>query len=92
MKQEREKAKEPELYSGGRVKWKSHGGEATGTVVKKLTAETEIKGHRAAASTNNPEFLVRSANRAGRPHTSLLRSRKPSRKGGTMLDRIWPAS
>jgi hypothetical protein len=28
--------------------------------VKKLTSETQIKGHKVAASKDNPEYLVRS--------------------------------
>jgi hypothetical protein len=47
-----------DLKPGDAVSWKSHGGEAQGKVVKKLTARTEIKGHAVAASRENPEFLV----------------------------------
>ena len=46
------------LKSGQRVKWSSHGGEAEGKVVRKLTKPTTIKGHKVAASKENPEFLV----------------------------------
>jgi len=46
------------LKKGDAVSWKSHGGEAHGKVVKKLTEPTRIKGHKVAASTDNPEFLV----------------------------------
>jgi hypothetical protein len=46
------------LKPGDAVTWKSHGGEARGKVVKKLTARTEIKGHIVAASKDDPEFLV----------------------------------
>jgi hypothetical protein len=46
------------LKAGDHVSWSSHGGTAHGKVVKKLTAETRIKGHRVAASNENPEFLV----------------------------------
>lgn len=46
------------LKKGDAVSWKSHGGEAHGKVVKKLTKPTKIKGHKVAASTDNPEFLV----------------------------------
>jgi hypothetical protein len=44
--------------SGDRVSWKSHGGEARGKVVKKLTSPTDIKGHHVAASKDHPEYLV----------------------------------
>ena len=44
---------------GDKVKWKSHGGEAHGTVEKKQTTPTDIKGHKVAASKDNPEFIVK---------------------------------
>ena len=47
------------LKKGDKVSWKSHGGTAHGTVEKKLTSETQIKGHTAKASRDNPEFLVK---------------------------------
>lgn len=43
---------------GDKVSWKSHGGEAHGTVVKKQTEPTDIKGHHVAASPDNPQFIV----------------------------------
>lgn len=43
---------------GDKVSWKSHGGEAHGTVVKKQTSPTQIKGHKVAASKDNPQFIV----------------------------------
>jgi len=58
-------AKEQDLHAGDKVTWKSHGGEAVGKVVKKLTSETQIKGHKVAASEDNPEFLVRSDKSGG---------------------------
>ena len=47
-----------ELKSGDRVSWKSHGGTAEGKVVRKVTAPMTIKGHKIAASKDNPEYLV----------------------------------
>ena len=44
--------------AGDKVSWKSHGGTAHGKVVKKLTTPTEIKGHKVAASKDNPQFIV----------------------------------
>ena len=44
--------------SGDAVSWKSHGGEAHGKVVKKITEPTQIKGHKVAASKDNPQFIV----------------------------------
>lgn len=47
-----------EFKKGDKVSWKSHGGEAHGTVEKKQTAPTDIKGHHVAASPENPQFIV----------------------------------
>ena len=47
-----------ELHKGDKVEWDSSGGHSTGKVVKKLTAEMTIKGHKVAASKDNPEDLV----------------------------------
>ncbi|MDO7843216.1 hypervirulence associated TUDOR domain-containing protein [Sphingomonas immobilis] len=46
------------LKKGDAVSWKSHGGEAHGKVVKKVTSPMTIKGHKVAASKDNPEYLV----------------------------------
>ena len=50
------------VKKGDTVSWKSHGGTAHGTVEKKQTSPTTIKGHKVAASPDNPEFIVRSDN------------------------------
>ena len=56
--------------TGDAVSWKSHGGEAHGKVVQKITEPTQIKSHKVAASKDNPEFIVetesgkRAANKA----------------------------
>ena len=49
-------AKEPK--AGDTVSWSSHGGTAHGKVVKKVTKPMTIKGHKVAASKDNPELLV----------------------------------
>ncbi len=54
-----------DLKSGDKVSWKSHGGQAVGHVVKKLTSPMDIKGHHVAASKDNPEFLVESEKSGG---------------------------
>ena len=46
---------------GDKVSWKSHGGTAHGTVEKKQTSPTTIKSHKVAASPDNPEFIVKTA-------------------------------
>ena len=48
-----------QLKAGDKVSWKSHGGKAEGKVVRRLTEPAKIKGHKVAASKDNPEFLVR---------------------------------
>jgi len=56
---------------GDKVSWKSHGGEAHGKVIKKITQPGRIKGHKVAASKGNPQFIVetnqgkRAAHKAG---------------------------
>ena len=50
-----------DLRKGDKVKWKSHGGEAHGKVDKKQTSPTNIKGHKVAASPDNPQFIVKTA-------------------------------
>jgi hypothetical protein len=47
-----------QLKAGDRVTWSSHGGTAKGKVVKKVTGPMTIKGHKVAASKDNPEYLV----------------------------------
>lgn len=47
-----------DFKAGDKVTWSSHGGTAHGKVVKKLTAETTIKGHKVAASKDDPQLLV----------------------------------
>lgn len=46
------------LKKGDRVSWKSHGGTAHGKVVKKQTTETRIKGHKVAATKEDPQYIV----------------------------------
>lgn len=43
---------------GDDVSWNSHGGEAHGKVVKKVTSPRKIKGHKVAASPDAPQFIV----------------------------------
>jgi hypothetical protein len=48
------------VKSGDHVKWNSHGGEAKGTVEKKITSDTKVEGHQARASKDDPQFVVKS--------------------------------
>ena len=49
-----------DLKAGDKVEWDSSGGHSTGTVVKKQTTPTHIKGHKVAASKDNPQYIVKS--------------------------------
>ena len=48
------------LKRGDKVSWDSSGGHSTGKVVKKQTSPTQIKGHKVAASKDNPQYIVKS--------------------------------
>lgn len=43
---------------GDKVQWHSSQGIVHGTIKKKLTSPTDIKGHHVAASPGHPEYLV----------------------------------
>ena len=49
------------LRPGEEVDWNTSQGVTHGKVVKKLARTARIKGHKAAASPDNPEYLVQSA-------------------------------
>lgn len=50
--------KKSEPKAGDKVSWKSHSGTAHGKVLKKQTSPTQIKGHKVAASKDDPQFIV----------------------------------
>lgn len=52
--------------AGEAVQWDHSQGPTTGKVVRKLTRQTTIKGHKVAASRANPEYLVESGNTGAR--------------------------
>lgn len=54
-----------EFSKGDKVKWKSHGGEAVGTVEKKITSDTEEAGRTVRASKDDPQYLVKSEKSGG---------------------------
>jgi hypothetical protein len=45
---------------GDKVTWATSQGETQGTVEKIVTSTTQVKGHTAKATKENPEVLVRS--------------------------------
>ena len=49
-----------QFKKGDRVEWNTSQGKTTGTVQKKLTEPTDIKGHTAKASKEEPQYLVKS--------------------------------
>jgi hypothetical protein len=49
-----------EFKKGDKVQWESAQGTIEGTVSKKLTEPTDIKGHNVAASKDEPQYLVTS--------------------------------
>ena len=68
-----------ELKKGDQVEWETSQGKTKGTVKKKLTAPTDIKGHHVAASENNPEYLVeseKSGKQAAHKPPTLRKSKK----------------
>ncbi len=49
-----------QFQKGDRVQWNTSQGKTTGTVQKKLTEPTDIKGYTAEASEDEPQYLVKS--------------------------------
>jgi hypothetical protein len=56
---------EDKFSKGDEVTWKSHGGEAVGTVKKEITTETEAGGRKVKASKDEPQYLVESEKSGG---------------------------
>jgi Hypervirulence associated proteins TUDOR domain len=54
-----------EFKKGDKVTWRSHGGEATGPVEKKITEDTEAAGRTVKASKDDPQYLVKSDKSGG---------------------------
>ena len=54
------KGKARTFRKGDHVAWDTPQGETEGTVARRLTARTEVKGHTVAASKDDPQYLVRS--------------------------------
>jgi hypothetical protein len=54
-----------DFKQGDRVKWQSHGGEAVGTVERKITSDTEAAGRKVRASKDEPQYLVKSEKSGG---------------------------
>ena len=54
-----------EFKKGDHVSWKSHGGEAVGTVEGEITEETDAGGRHVKASKDEPQYLVKSEKSGG---------------------------
>ncbi|MFK0247814.1 DUF2945 domain-containing protein [Amycolatopsis azurea] len=54
-----------EFRKGDKVRWNSHGGQAEGEVLKKITSDTEAGGRTVRASEDEPQYLVRSEKSGG---------------------------
>jgi len=48
------------LKPGDKVSWGTSGGETHGAVEKKVTGTTQIKGHTAKVTKEEPQFVVKS--------------------------------
>ena len=54
-----------DLKKGDTVEWDSSGGHSVGKIVKKQTSPTKIKGHKVAASKDDPQYIVKSDKSGG---------------------------
>ena len=54
-----------EFHEGDHVSWKSHGGEAEGTVQRKITEDTEAAGRTVRATADEPQYEVKSEKSGG---------------------------
>lgn len=54
-----------QFHKGDRVRWRSHGGYAEGEVLKKITSDTEAGVRTVRASSDQPQYLVRSTKSGG---------------------------
>jgi hypothetical protein len=54
-----------EFSKGDHVTWKSHGGEAEGTVERKITSDTEAAGRTVRANEDEPQYEVVSEKSGG---------------------------
>jgi len=49
-----------QLKKGDRVEWGTSQGKTQGEVEKKVTSKTQIEGHTAKASKDDPQYVVKS--------------------------------
>ena len=53
------------LEKGDHVTWNSHGGQAAGTVDRKITSDTQAAGRKVKASPDDPQYEVTSEKSGG---------------------------
>jgi hypothetical protein len=71
--------KSKSLHKGDEVKWQTSQGKTSGKIVRKLTAPRKIKGHKVAATKDDPQYLVESektGEQAAHKPEALTRKRK----------------
>ncbi|MFJ4468097.1 DUF2945 domain-containing protein [Streptomyces sp. NPDC089424] len=74
----KDRKRDENLKRGDEVTWSSHGGKAEGKVEKKITDRTEAAGRTVDASSEEPQYEVRS-DKSGRTAVhkpSALRKKK----------------
>jgi hypothetical protein len=54
-----------DLEKGDHVSWRSHGGQAEGTVEREITEDTEASARTVRASAAEPQYEVRSEKSGG---------------------------
>ena len=54
-----------DFKTGDKVTWRSHGGEAVGTVKEKITSDRKAGGRQVRASRDDPQYLVESEKSGG---------------------------
>ena len=54
-----------EFTKGDKVEWSSHGGEAVGKVERKITSDEKVAKRQVRASTDDPQYLVKSDKSGG---------------------------
>ncbi|MEE4546908.1 DUF2945 domain-containing protein [Streptomyces sp. V4-01] len=75
-------AKHAKISEGDRVSWRSHGSTAIGTVKRKLTGRGRAAGRTVDASSQEPQYEVRSEKSGGTAvHKPEALSKKPKRRG-----------
>ena len=52
-------ASDKNLHKGDHVEWDTAGGKTEGTVEKRVTSKTEVKGHTAKATKDDPQYVVK---------------------------------